>query len=37
MKSKLEESLLKLEWVERLDLTTHLETIADNVLVGKVN
>jgi len=35
MKSKLEESLLKLEWVERLDLTTHLETIADNVLVGK--
>merc|ERR1712071_100040 len=35
MKSKLEESLLKLEWVERLDLTTHLETVADNVLVGK--
>lgn len=35
MKTKLEESRLKLEWVERLDLSTHLEDIAVDVLKGK--
>jgi len=35
MKSKLEESRLNLEWVERLDLTTHLEGIVENLLQGK--
>jgi len=35
MKSKLEESRLKIEWVERLDLTTRLEGIVEKVLEGK--
>ena len=35
MKAKLEESRLKLEWVERLDLTTHLEGIVANIMEGK--
>jgi len=35
LKEKLEESTLKLEWVERLDLTTDLEGIVDNLMADK--
>nr|CAG4650469.1 EOG090X0D84 [Sida crystallina] len=35
MKSKLADLKLNLEWVERLDLSTALDTIADNILADK--
>lgn len=35
LKSKLNDIHLKLEWIERLDLTTKLEPIVDSILNGK--
>nr|CAG4651312.1 EOG090X0D84 [Simocephalus serrulatus] len=35
LKEKLKQITLKLEWIERLDLTTKLEPIVDGILTGK--
>ena len=35
LKAKLEETTLKLDWVERLDLTTDLESIVENLMADK--
>jgi len=35
LKSKIEELKVKLEWVERLDLSTHLESFVEHVLADK--
>ena len=35
MKKKLDELRLNIEWIEQLDLTTNLDTLAADVLSGK--
>nr|CAG4642027.1 EOG090X0D84 [Eurycercus lamellatus] len=35
LNAKLEESKLKLDWIERLDLTTNLDNIVDSILTDK--
>lgn len=35
LKEKLKQITLKLEWIERLDLTTKVESIVDGILTGK--
>ncbi|KAI9565400.1 hypothetical protein GHT06_009192 [Daphnia sinensis] len=36
LKTKLDDIVLKLDWIERLDLTTKLDPIVDGILNGKV-
>ena len=35
LKAKREEIMLKLDWIERLDLTTKLDPIVDGIMEGK--